>query len=1086
MRLERRTRAIQWILAVLSAGFFTAAQTGIPRMFDLDRSTFAPVRDLAFAASLLPFGSAEELVPDTNDEAKRSWLRLLENGKPLGPAHALHEVIWTSGRGAFSHWGESLLFSSSDNSDPRTNGREYRIVVWVPLGSPHRGLLHVAGLLAMAALAWTLRQWLREGLEPRMGRPGWLWRVLAAALILTALGLAPGVESKPVVGLIGFLIIAVMGGLAVRAFQGRTQPSSPMPVAWAWAAGILALLTPLFLLQYLSTPVSPDSFSYWFPADFLGHRVSPYAPTRTPLLPAIHGLLDLFGASGTVLIMGQVLLRAVAVFFATRAMGRRDLRAGIVTGLLLALDPVSSGLSIAYLSESLHSTMWLITLALLLAFRNGAAPTPLVFGVVLGVTGMIRTVGLPMAFAIFLTACGLARSRSWALRAGVGVLSVVLAAVGFNLLHTGHAWSSQGTYLAFPLFIHKQFDASNGPASSRIHADLARCGLDNLEQRVELLTSNGIILSKFDKCLAPRSIIGDRDRLDSDYSRAYREAWLSHPLRFAWALTKETLRFLAHPVSMATVHDQGFARGTDVDKFCEPKPLEGSFMASYRRFVCPLPYPKKDPAKLMENVSAASRLIYQPYLYRGPEGWTVFTVNSVAAGALGVIWMLWMGWAAPAALRLPALLASLVILLSAGGAAFGQAAMLRYVSPTAPLFLILCAIFVATVLDLVFGHRKSREASGAATEATPGAPNPRLRWIVALVVVVAALVPILVVEGALRLFGGSPTNSVPPTLGRDRNLGWDSVPKVTSFGTEQESVLFVGDSFTQGTSWPEAALRLLRESGGPGLGGRNLGAAGFGTTQEWLKTRAFLKETGIRPRAIVLLVFTWNDLRDNLAAPSIYYNHQTRHRPYWRRGRAEWELFVPFFWPDVLYNARITERLVRLIDERDAVRNLERSLDGVAVSGASMRLGYADPRSWDPFYRVEAQPLPYVTRAWASTERSLVEFQTLAREYNTPLIVLALDNAFTVDQDVLNEWVPKREGFNARLPLARFNDLAMKLKLDFVDLQPRLAERARVLGAKIYNGPKGNLSGHLEPAGNEEIARAASEALLRVLSVKRP
>ena len=39
------------------------------------------------------------------------------------------------GKGRYSHWGaRSLWFSTSDNSDPRTNGREYKVVYPAPGG----------------------------------------------------------------------------------------------------------------------------------------------------------------------------------------------------------------------------------------------------------------------------------------------------------------------------------------------------------------------------------------------------------------------------------------------------------------------------------------------------------------------------------------------------------------------------------------------------------------------------------------------------------------------------------------------------------------------------------------------------------------------------------------------------------------------------------------------------------------------------------------------------------------------------------------------------------------------------------------
>jgi hypothetical protein len=51
--------------------------------------------------------------------------KLTENGRPLGPGGALHEDIRQMGQGRYSHWGGGLYFSTSDNSDPNTNGRKY-------------------------------------------------------------------------------------------------------------------------------------------------------------------------------------------------------------------------------------------------------------------------------------------------------------------------------------------------------------------------------------------------------------------------------------------------------------------------------------------------------------------------------------------------------------------------------------------------------------------------------------------------------------------------------------------------------------------------------------------------------------------------------------------------------------------------------------------------------------------------------------------------------------------------------------------------------------------------------------------------
>ncbi|MEN6403903.1 MAG: PKD domain-containing protein [Armatimonadia bacterium] len=58
-------------------------------------------------------------------DSPASTLRLFEDGKDIGPAHAPHVDIREKGQGRYSHWSTALYFSASDNSDPRTNGRRY-------------------------------------------------------------------------------------------------------------------------------------------------------------------------------------------------------------------------------------------------------------------------------------------------------------------------------------------------------------------------------------------------------------------------------------------------------------------------------------------------------------------------------------------------------------------------------------------------------------------------------------------------------------------------------------------------------------------------------------------------------------------------------------------------------------------------------------------------------------------------------------------------------------------------------------------------------------------------------------------------
>ena len=65
---------------------------------------------------------------DTVGSVSKSVLRLFEDEVELGPWRAPHEMIRQTGRGGFSHWERALFFSTSDNSDPSSNGRKYRIL----------------------------------------------------------------------------------------------------------------------------------------------------------------------------------------------------------------------------------------------------------------------------------------------------------------------------------------------------------------------------------------------------------------------------------------------------------------------------------------------------------------------------------------------------------------------------------------------------------------------------------------------------------------------------------------------------------------------------------------------------------------------------------------------------------------------------------------------------------------------------------------------------------------------------------------------------------------------------------------------
>jgi hypothetical protein len=116
-----------------------------------------------------------------------SSLVVLEDERPLAGPHQAHTAIRSQGKGCYSHWGQYLYLSASDNSDPRTNGRVYSLV------QPRSLLQAVCGwgrltavlnwgslLLGVALLVWgasplrslppaACRAWLRAHTAPQAG-----------------------------------------------------------------------------------------------------------------------------------------------------------------------------------------------------------------------------------------------------------------------------------------------------------------------------------------------------------------------------------------------------------------------------------------------------------------------------------------------------------------------------------------------------------------------------------------------------------------------------------------------------------------------------------------------------------------------------------------------------------------------------------------------------------------------------------------------------------------------------------------------------------------------------------------------------
>lgn len=133
---------------------------------------------------------------DSANWPEQSDLLMLENGNPLGPAHARHQFVRNEGRGAYSHWDGTLRFSASDNSDPRSNGRTYRVrapLVLAPMVICSLIALDGLAVVALLVLGY-VRGWRMEDARAAVARFSSLptKRTRPLSRLLDRFGIEPG------------------------------------------------------------------------------------------------------------------------------------------------------------------------------------------------------------------------------------------------------------------------------------------------------------------------------------------------------------------------------------------------------------------------------------------------------------------------------------------------------------------------------------------------------------------------------------------------------------------------------------------------------------------------------------------------------------------------------------------------------------------------------------------------------------------------------------------------------------------------------------------------------------------------------
>lgn len=278
------------------------------------------------------------------DRRTRQGVALLENGREMGFHASSLRQIREVGHGASLQWGPTFFFSTSDNSDPKNNGRTYAIVFPLVIKRWVVGVLAAMTLLLGGMWGWSLKS------------EGWsrLWQsgIVAVEWMHTSRTASHLANTTTV------CVIATAGFMVYRIILDATG-SLPM--------------------------LSPDSFSYlgWF-------------QSRTPGYPLfLQGIFSFTDdARWIVPVQLNVLLLSVALMgWALGRLFHSRLFALLITLLIFTATPILM-LSWQVLTELLYTACLCLHLACVATFlRTGSRTAALLIGCTAGAAIAVRPSG---------------------------------------------------------------------------------------------------------------------------------------------------------------------------------------------------------------------------------------------------------------------------------------------------------------------------------------------------------------------------------------------------------------------------------------------------------------------------------------------------------------------------------------------------------------------------------------------------------------------------------------------------------------------------------------------------------------------
>ena len=274
----------------------------------------------------------------------------------------------------------------------------------------------------------------------------------------------------------------------------------------------------------------------------------------------------------------------------------------------------------------------------------------------------------------------------------------------------------------------------------------------------------------------------------------------------------------------------------------------------------------------------------------------------------------------------------------------------------------------------------------------------------------------------------------------DESLGWESNPSIISINKSTEKakkIAFIGDSFTHAKPWANLTVKSLNNNFN--TEGYSLGVSGYSTLQSYLKLKKYFKE--INPDLVILLFYAWNDMRDNYNMPGIMYSPNTELRPYLdKNNQIEDNFFIPkenWFRNLEIYNEYIVLSKLRI----NKLFTKIFGIDQISKKGIKINLDYVNEESWIPFYLKEKENSHYVKSSWEATESILKKLNNFVKENRKELIIIGIDNAFTVDDDVKDAWVDGIDNFDIYKNIIQLKEICKKNNIFFIDGLSKLKEK---------------------------------------------